>query len=48
MNPPKQPVGRYIVQLLWRTASKFLKKLKPELSHDLAIPFLGTYLEKTQ
>ena len=29
-----------------RTYWRFLKKLKIELAHDLAIPFLGIYLEK--
>ena len=33
-----------LVQLLWRTALRFLKKLKIEL---LAIPFLVIYLKKT-
>ena len=36
-----------LVQPLWKTLWSFLKKTKIELSHDLAIPFLGTYLEKT-
>jgi hypothetical protein len=31
------------VQLLWKTVCKFLKTLKIELPHDLAIPFLGVY-----
>ena len=35
VQPPGEPV--------W----KFLKKLKIELPYDLAIPFLGIYLEKT-
>ena len=35
-----------MVQLLWRTAWRFLKKLKIELAYDLAILFLGTYPEK--
>jgi len=33
-----------LVQPLWRTVCSFLKKLKP---HNLAIPLLGIYLEKT-
>ena len=36
-----------LVQALWRTLWRFLKKLKIELSYDSAIPFLGLCLEKT-
>ena len=36
-----------MVQPLWRTAWRFLKKLKIELPHDPAIPLLCIYLEKT-
>ena len=35
------------VQLLWRRAWRFLKKLKIELPYDPAIPLLGIYPEKT-
>ena len=35
-----------LVQPLWRTAWRFLKRLKIELPYDPAIPLLGTYLEK--
>ena len=35
-----------MVQPLWRTVWRFLKKLKIELPYDPAIPLLGTYLEK--
>lgn len=35
------------MQPLWRTAWKFLKKLKIELPYDTATPLLGIYLEKT-
>ena len=35
-----------MVQSLWRTLWKFLKKLKIELPYDPAIPLLGIYLEK--
>ena len=35
-----------LVQPLWRTVWKFLKKLKIELPYDPAIPLLGIYLEK--
>ena len=33
-----------MVQSLWRTVRRFLKKLK--LPYDLAIPLLGVYPEK--
>ena len=33
-----------MVQPLWRTMWKFLKKLKIELSYDPAIPLLEIYL----
>ena len=36
-----------LVQPLWKTVWRFLKKLKIELLYDLAIPLLGIYLEKT-
>ena len=36
-----------MVQPLWRTVRRFLKKLKIELPYDPAIPLLGMYLEKT-
>ena len=35
-----------LVQPLWRTEWRFLKKLKIELPYDPAIPLLGIYLEK--
>ena len=35
-----------MVQSLWRTVGRFLKKLKIELPYDPAIPLLGIYLEK--
>ena len=35
-----------LVQPLWRTVWRFLKKLKTELPYDPAIPLLGIYLEK--
>ena len=35
-----------LVQLLWRTVWRFLKKLKIELPYDPAIPLLGIYPEK--
>ena len=36
-----------MIQPLWRTVWRFLKKLKIELPYDPAIPFLGIYPEKT-
>ena len=36
-----------MVQSLWRTVWRFLKKLKIELPYDPAIPLLGMYLDKT-
>ena len=36
-----------LIQPLWRTVWRFLKKLKIELAYDLAIPLLGIYPEKT-
>ena len=35
-----------LVQPLWRTVCRFLKKLKLELLYDLAIPLWDIYLEK--
>ena len=36
-----------LVQTLWRTVCRFLKKTKRELPLDSAIPLLGMYTEKT-
>ena len=36
-----------MVQPLWKTVWKFLRKLKMELPYDPAIPLLGTYLDKS-
>ena len=36
-----------MVQPLWRTVWRFLKKLNIELPYDPAIPLLGIYPEKT-
>ena len=36
-----------MIQPLWRTVWKFLKKLKIELPYDSAITLLGIYPEKT-
>ena len=36
-----------LLQLFWRIAWRFLKKLNIKLADDLTTPLLGTYLEKT-
>ena len=36
-----------LVQPLWKTVWRFLKKLKIELPYDPAIPLLGIYQDKT-
>ena len=36
-----------MVQPLWRTVWRILKKLKIELAYDSVIPLLGIYPEKT-
>ena len=36
-----------MIQSLWRTVLRLLKKLKTELPYDPAIPLLGIYPEKT-
>ena len=35
-----------MVQSLWKTVWRFLRKLNTELPYDLAIPLLGIYPEK--
>ena len=37
-----------LVQPLWRTAWRFLKKLEIELPYDSAIPLLGIHTEETR
>ena len=37
-----------MIQPLWRTVWRFLKKLKIELPYNPAIPLLGIYPEKTR
>ena len=37
-----------LVQSLWRTVWRFLKKLEIELPYDLAIPLLGIHTEETK
>ena len=36
-----------MIQPLWRTVQRFLKKRKLQLPYDPAIPLLGIYPEKT-
>ena len=36
-----------MVQPLWRTVWRFLRKLKIELPYDPAVPLLGIYMDKT-
>ena len=36
-----------MIQPLWRTVWRFLKKLKIELTYNPASPLLGIYPEKT-
>ena len=36
-----------MIQPLWRTVWRFLKKLQIELPYDPAMPLLGIYAEKT-
>ena len=41
--------GKYkLVQPLWRTVWRFLKKLELELPYDPAIPLLGIHTEETR
>ena len=37
-----------LMEVLWKTVQRFLKKLKTELSCDSAISFLGIYPKKTK
>ena len=46
-NPPTLLVGMQVVQSLWKTVWKFLRKLKIELPHGPAISLLGIYPDKT-
>ena len=45
-NPPTLLMGMKLVQPLWRTVWRFLKKLKIELPYDPVILLLGIYPEK--
>jgi hypothetical protein len=37
-----------LVQPLWKSEWRFLKKLKTDLPYDLVIPFWGSYLKEYQ
>ena len=45
-NSNTMVLGMELLQPLWKTAWKFLKKLKVELLYDLAIKHLGIYFKK--
>ena len=45
---PRTLIGMYIVQALWRTLWRFLKKLEIELPYDPAILLLGIHTEETR
>ena len=47
-NPLTLLVGMQLVQPLWITVWKFLKKLEIELPYDPAIPLLGIHTEETR
>ena len=47
-NPLTLCWERRLVQPLWRTVWRLLKKLEIELPYDLAIPLLGINTEKTR
>ena len=47
-NPLTLLVGIKLVQPLWRTVWRFLKKLETELPYDPAIPLLRTHTRKTR
>ena len=47
-NPLTLLVGMQLVQPLWRTLWRFLKKLEIELPYDPAIPLLGIHTEETR
>ena len=46
-NPPTPLVVCKLVQPLWKTEWRFLKKLKIELPNDPAIALLGIYPKDT-
>ena len=46
-NPPNCWWECKLVQLLWKTVWRYLRKLNIELPYDPAIPLLGIYPDKT-
>jgi len=46
-NPPIPLWECKLVQALWKTVWRFLKKLKVELSYDPTDPLLGIYPDNT-
>ena len=47
-NPLIWLIGSKLVQPLWRTVWRFLKKLEIELPYDPAIPLRGIHTEETK
>ena len=47
-NSPSKNTGVELVQPLWRTVWRFLKKLEIDLPYDPAIPLLGIHTEETR
>ena len=45
---PLEAPGGKLVQPLWRTVWRFLKKLEIDMPYDPAIPLLGIHTEKTR
>jgi hypothetical protein len=45
-NNVKIPPHSMVVQILWKTVWRLLKKLNIELPYDPAIPLLGIYLKE--
>ena len=43
-NPLALLVGVYLIQLLWKSQWRFLKKLEIKPPHNPAIPLLGIYI----
>ena len=41
-------IGKELVQPLWRTVWRFLRKLEIELPYDQAIPLLGIHTQETR
>ena len=48
VNPLTLLVGKKLVQPLWKTVWRFLKKLEIEMPYDPAIPLLGIQTEETR